>query len=127
MGGVFPEIKARQKHIEETLKREEEAFNRTLDRGIELFEERATLLAGEMLALGEKRVGHPNEMTAVIQGDFAFQLYDTFGFPLDLTELLARERGLTVLGFVRADRFNIYTGADRIHHFCPSRARSAAE
>jgi alanine--tRNA ligase len=77
MGGVFPEIAARQKHIEETLRREEEAFNRTLDKGIELFNAEA-------------------EKTGKISGPFAFRLYDEQGFPLDLTELMARERGLTV-------------------------------
>ncbi len=77
MGDVFPEIRAKRAHIEEVLKREEESFNRTLDRGIELFSGEAAKGAG-------------------IFGDFAFQLYDTYGFPLDLTELMARERGLTV-------------------------------
>ena len=77
MGEVFPEIRSRQKHIEEVLKREEEAFNRTLDKGIALFESEA---AGK----------------TTISGAFAFRLYDEQGFPLDLTELLARERGMTV-------------------------------
>ncbi len=81
MGDVFPEIRAKQKHVEEVLKREEEAFNRTLDRGIELFEDKQVELSG------------PNR---IIPGEFAFTLYDTYGFPLDLTELMARERGLTV-------------------------------
>jgi alanyl-tRNA synthetase len=77
MGEVFPEIRSRQKHIEEVLKREEEAFNRTLDKGIALFESEA---AGK----------------TTISGAFAFRLYDEQGFPLDLTELMARERGMTV-------------------------------
>jgi len=80
MGGVFPEIHARQKHIEDVLKREEEAFHRTLDRGIELFESEVKKLSG----------------SAIISGAFAFRLYDEQGFPLDLTELMARERGLSV-------------------------------
>jgi alanyl-tRNA synthetase len=79
MGDVFPEIRAKQAHVEEVLKREEEAFNRTLDRGIELF-------TAEAQRRGE------------ISGEFAFQLYDTYGFPLDLTELMAREGGLKVDG-----------------------------
>jgi alanyl-tRNA synthetase len=80
MGEVFPELVARQKHVEQVIRTEEEAFNRTLDRGIVLFEkEAAGKAAGETLA-----------------GDFVFQLYDTYGFPLDLTELIARERGLKV-------------------------------
>ncbi|MCX6962248.1 MAG: alanine--tRNA ligase [Verrucomicrobia bacterium] len=76
MGDVFPEIRAKQKHIENVLKLEEESFNKTLDRGIELFNEAAT--------------------QGNISGAFAFKLYDEQGFPLDLTELMARERGLTV-------------------------------
>jgi len=78
MGDVFPEIRAKQAHVQEVLKREEEAFNRTLDTGLEVFE---SLLPG-----GKK----------LITGSDAFKLYDTYGFPLDLTELMARERGLTV-------------------------------
>jgi alanyl-tRNA synthetase len=81
MGEVFPEIEARRSHVEEVIRVEEEAFNRTLDRGIALFNEH---VAGQETA----RSG--------ISGDFAFRLYDTYGFPLDLTELMARERGLTV-------------------------------
>ncbi|HZR17764.1 MAG TPA: alanine--tRNA ligase [Verrucomicrobiae bacterium] len=79
MGHVFPEIRAKKEHVEEVIQREEEAFNKTLDRGIELFRE-------ETEAKG----------TGQLRGDFAFKLYDTYGFPLDLTELMARERGLTV-------------------------------
>ena len=76
MGQVFPEIRARRQHVQEVIRVEEEAFNKTLDRGLSLFNEAA--------AQGN------------LTGEFAFKLYDTYGFPLDLTELLARERGLTV-------------------------------
>ena len=76
MGDVFPEIRARKQHVKDVLKLEEESFNRTLDRGIELFNEAAT--------------------RGNISGAFAFKLYDEQGFPLDLTELMARERGLAV-------------------------------
>ncbi|MFZ9965176.1 MAG: alanine--tRNA ligase, partial [Terrimicrobiaceae bacterium] len=76
MGDVFPEIRAKQKHIEQVLKLEEETFNRTLDKGIALFNEEAA----------------KGDITAA----FAFKLYDEQGFPLDLTELMARERGLSV-------------------------------
>jgi alanyl-tRNA synthetase len=80
MGDVFPEIRQRQKHVEEVLRREEEAFNRTLDKGIELFNaEAAALPPGSQISAA-----------------FAFRLYDEQGFPLDLTELMARERGLSV-------------------------------
>ncbi|MCS6771764.1 MAG: alanine--tRNA ligase [Kiritimatiellae bacterium] len=80
MGDVFPEVRTQKARIQEVLRVEEEAFNRTLDRGIELFREQAGSLG---------RGG-------VLDGAFAFKLYDTYGFPLDLTELMAREQGLTV-------------------------------
>ncbi|MDA1204270.1 MAG: alanine--tRNA ligase [Verrucomicrobia bacterium] len=80
MGGVFPELPAKQAHIAGVLKTEEEAFNRTLDKGLALFETEAA------------RVGQSGQ----ISGAFAFKLYDEQGFPLDLTELMARERGLAV-------------------------------
>src|SRR5947207_3535691 len=85
MGGVFPELRAKQETIKEVIRREEGAFNKTLDKGIELFER-------------EVARGAPT-----ISGAFAFRLYDEQGFPLDLTELMARERGLTidVAGFER--------------------------
>jgi alanyl-tRNA synthetase len=85
MGGVFPELKQRKDFVKQTLKTEEEAFNRTLDKGILLF---------------EKIVAHSG---AKISGEDAFLLYDTYGFPLDLTELMARESGLAVdkAGFER--------------------------
>ncbi len=86
MGDVFPEIRTRQKQVEEILLQEEVAFNRTLNNGLQLFNAEADRVTG----------GAP-----VLSGEFAFKLYDTYGFPLDLTELLARERGLGVdtLGF----------------------------
>ncbi|MBK9139332.1 MAG: alanine--tRNA ligase [Verrucomicrobia bacterium] len=91
MGDVFPEIRAKQKLVEEVIRAEEESFNKTLDRGILRFNE-ATRPAqpghGDVAASG--RVGQ------TVPGAIAFELYDTYGFPLDLTELMARERGLTV-------------------------------
>jgi alanyl-tRNA synthetase len=80
MGQVFPEVRARQEAVREVLRIEEESFNRTLDRGLELFLEET----------GAARADRG------VSGDFAFKLYDTYGFPPDLTELLARERGLGV-------------------------------
>ncbi|MBU3665345.1 MAG: alanine--tRNA ligase [Chthoniobacterales bacterium] len=80
MGDVFPELRAKQAHVEQVLRGEEEAFNRTLDKGIALFDaETAKMEAG-----------------GKISGAFAFRLYDEQGFPLDLTELMARERALAV-------------------------------
>jgi len=78
MGDVFPEIRAKEKTIKETIRREEEGFNKTLDKGIELFEREVS------------------RGVSTISGSFAFRLYDEQGFPLDLTELMARERGLAV-------------------------------
>jgi alanyl-tRNA synthetase len=88
MGDVFPEIRLRQAHVQQVIRVEEEAFNKTLDRGIELFNEEV-----EQLAKGAAGSQPP---VPQLRGEFAFKLYDTYGFPLDLTELMARERGLTV-------------------------------
>src|SRR5437870_3832759 len=86
IGDVFPELRARQSKIREIIRREEEAFNKTLDEGLTMFD-RAMRFDIEMT-----KAGVPRE----ISGQIAFKLYDTYGFPLDLTELMARERGLTV-------------------------------
>jgi alanyl-tRNA synthetase len=80
MGPAFPEIIERQAHIEKVIRGEEESFNQTLDRGLEIFESVV------------ERIGH----SRVFPGEDAFKLYDTFGFPIDLTELMAEERGLKV-------------------------------
>ena len=92
MGDVFPEIRTQQSKIKETIRREEESFNRTLDRGIEVFNHYVTFVS-EPTGTGTEpgRVGSQQ-----LSGTAAFTLYDTYGFPLDLTELMARERGLTV-------------------------------
>jgi alanyl-tRNA synthetase len=82
MGGVFPEIVASRGIIERVIRSEEESFNATLDRGLEIF--------GEII----RKMKLHN--TVVMSGEDAFKLYDTFGFPIDLTELLASERGLSV-------------------------------
>jgi alanyl-tRNA synthetase len=79
MGDVFPEIRTRKQQVKDVLRLEEEAFNRTLDRGIELFEKESSQASSSQ-----------------ISGAFDFRLYDEQGVPLDLTELMARERGLSV-------------------------------
>ena len=137
LGDVFPEVREKQSSIKGTIKREEEAFNKTLDRGIKLFENEAlayavmeearregltkTAYAGpedpdaleqevEVFDILQEGQWIPYTMESlrggewrrflrsapIISGIDAFKLYDTYGFPLDLTQLMARERGLTV-------------------------------
>jgi alanyl-tRNA synthetase len=80
MADIFPEIGSKQSHIQKIIRGEEEGFNATLDRGLEIFEQVV------------RQIGH----SRTFPGEDAFKLYDTYGFPLDLTELLAAERGLRV-------------------------------
>jgi alanyl-tRNA synthetase len=91
MGDVFPEIREKRKHVEDVLKREEEAFNETLDRGIEEFNRANRVAASRQGSLRGIKI-----LENEVPGHVAFQLYDTYGFPLDLTELMARERGMSV-------------------------------
>jgi len=84
MGQTFPELKVQQKLIGQVLKEEEVAFLRTLSQGIKRFEQHI-----QKLKTAEKKHN-------VIDGQFAFELFDTFGFPIDLTQLMAREEGFTV-------------------------------
>ena len=86
MGPIFPELVQRTETIKMALRDEEESFFRTMERGIELFEAAASTVQGN----------------PVFPGAEAFKLYDTYGFPLDLTELMARERGMRV----EVDEFN---------------------
>ena len=80
MGDAYPELKAQQKLIESVIREEELAFLRTLDRGIKLLDDYMA----------------KNAATKVLPGVDAFVLYDTFGFPIDLTELIAGEKGYKV-------------------------------
>ncbi len=87
MAEAFPELRSAHggrnaEHVADLMRQEEESFGRTLDRGIRLFEEAAE----------EAVRSHHGR----IAGQDAFRLHDTFGFPIDLTELMAQERGLTV-------------------------------
>lgn len=95
MGDVFPELIERRSVIERIIKAEEESFLATLDRGLLRFDAVDT-------------------SSGIISGADAFELYDTFGFPLDLTQLIARERGLTV----DEDGYHV--------HLAQQRARSRA-
>jgi alanyl-tRNA synthetase len=78
MGTAYPELKAQQTLVEKVIKEEEESFLRTLETGIRLLEKNLP------------------QNGIVLSGEVAFTLYDTYGFPLDLTELILREKGMSV-------------------------------
>ena len=99
MGSAYPELKAQQKLITSVIKEEENAFLRTLDRGIRMLEDNM----------------NKNAATKVVSGTDAFVLYDTYGFPIDLTELIASEKGYTV----DLEGFNVELGKQK------ERARNA--
>ncbi|KAA6172569.1 alanine--tRNA ligase [Pseudomonas marginalis] len=86
MGEAFPELKQQQDNIERVLKAEEEQFSKTLEHGLKILEQDLAELKG-----------------TVVPGDVVFKLYDTYGFPMDLTADIARERELTIdeAGFER--------------------------
>jgi alanyl-tRNA synthetase len=80
MGEAYPELQSQQTLIERVIKEEEEAFLRTLEKGIKLIDQ----------------ILEKSQDTKVISGEDAFTLYDTFGFPIDLSELIAKEKGYTI-------------------------------
>ncbi len=82
MSDVFPEIKEKKDYVKKVIKGEEVNFNATLDRGIELFDELIK--------------GLEKDKVKIIPGEDLFMLYDTYGFPVDLTNVMARERGFIV-------------------------------
>ena len=96
MGDVFPELRARKEFVQNTIRQEEEAFNRTLDRGMDRFDEMLAKQASQADAMARSAGAAESETPKMFASDDAFELYDTYGFPLDLTELIARERGLGV-------------------------------
>ena len=79
MGGAFPELAARQSHIATVIRSEEERFGRTLDQGLDRFRKAAS-----------------GAVDGTISGEEVFKLYDTYGFPVDLTEQMAIEKGLSI-------------------------------
>ncbi|MBI5268038.1 MAG: alanine--tRNA ligase, partial [candidate division Zixibacteria bacterium] len=90
MGEAYPEIKEKQNHVQNVIKAEEESFLRTLDTGCQLFDR----VADRVKASGSK----------VVPGEEVFKLYDTYGFPYDLTEIIATEHNLVLdqVGFEKA-------------------------
>ncbi|MBN2375752.1 MAG: alanine--tRNA ligase [Sedimentisphaerales bacterium] len=82
MGEVYPELPGRAQHVGNVIKAEEKSFIKTLERGISIFE-------ADVREISEKKLSQ-------LPGDKAFRLYDTYGFPLDLTQLMAQEKKLTV-------------------------------
>ena len=90
MGEFYPEIKEKHQHVSLAIKSEEEGFSATLQRGLDIFDG----VSAKIMQSGETE----------IPGEDAFRLYDTYGFPLDLTQLMAREKNLSVdvKGFRRA-------------------------
>ncbi|HEY0882261.1 MAG TPA: alanine--tRNA ligase, partial [Archangium sp.] len=95
LGHVFPELKQQQEVIRRVIQSEEESFGRTLDRGLQIFAQRLVIPQAEGFDANGKRVQSVHPVSQV-SGETAFELYDTYGFPLDMTQLLATERGLTV-------------------------------
>ena len=90
LGDIFPELQGKQHVVTDAVRREEEAFGRTLDQGIEEFERMLSALTADI----PKVV--PLGGWVIMPGRFVFKLYDTYGFPVDLTELMARERGFAI-------------------------------
>ncbi len=90
MGEAYPEITEGERHFTQILQREEERFSETLDNGLKVLQDEV-----EQLKANNKKV---------LPGDVAFKLYDTFGFPIDLTEDIVREKGMTIdlTGFERS-------------------------
>ncbi len=108
MGDAFPELKAQQELITKVIKEEEDSFLRTLDKGIQMLDK----------AMADIKAAAPTASPSglILDGVQAFRLFDTYGFPLDLTELICRENGFTV----DEEQFNVEMQKQK------DRARNAA-
>ncbi len=84
MGDAYPELFEKESHVKNVIKAEEDSFGQTLDKGLDLFEDILNRLKSKKYK------------ESIISGEDAFKLYDTFGFPLDLTKLMAKEEGISV-------------------------------
>jgi alanyl-tRNA synthetase len=91
MGIAFPELKSQKHLIENVIREEEQSFLRTLDKGIEMLEQYM-----RFNNFVKEKVNTLNEVHKVISGSTAFELFDTYGFPLDLTQLIAKENGFEI-------------------------------
>lgn len=100
MGEFFPEIKSQQNLVTQVIKEEETSFLRTLEQGLKLLDEEILQITGNkalMPTIKELNPNHDNfDELLVLEGEKAFELYDTFGFPLDLTALILREKGISL-------------------------------
>ena len=112
MGEFFPEIKSQQALVTNVIKEEEASFLRTIETGINKLEAQINLVK-----FAEDNLTVLNDIKKTISGGLAFELYDTFGFPLDLTQLIAKEHGWTV----NVDGFNEWMQKQK------DRSRSASE
>jgi alanyl-tRNA synthetase len=93
MGATFPELKKNPQRVIELVKDEEISFGKTLDRGIVLFDEAS---AEAKIETSGGWINSPSPLPARISAAAAFKLHDTYGFPIDLTRIMAEERGLSV-------------------------------
>ena len=113
MGDAFPELKAQQQLITKVIKEEEDSFLRTLDKGISLLDKAMAEIKKNAEA---NSTLYTLNSKLVLDGVQAFRLFDTYGFPLDLTELICRENGFTV----DEEQFNVEMQKQK------ERARNAA-
>jgi alanyl-tRNA synthetase len=103
MGEAYPELRQHAQQAIDVLKQEEEGFFRTIANGMEILDSKLNILASYNVVLGDagaaaiiKGETPPPKGPLVLDGDTAFKLHDTYGFPVDLTADVCRERGLTV-------------------------------
>jgi alanyl-tRNA synthetase len=96
MGGVYPELVERRQGVIDIACQEETRFRETLERGLKMLEEEIGRVQTAASAVRTDPNRAPSASAGEVSGATAFRLYDTFGFPLDLTQVIARERGLTV-------------------------------
>ena len=113
MGDAYPELRRDKSRVAQVLKQEEERFGETIENGMKMLEEEISRMSAEASRNGGTQFGTPLPLRAqpgelhiglTLRGDIAFQLYDTFGFPFDLTADVCRERGVAIdeSGFEKA-------------------------